>query len=123
VKQIFTIFIIFTFIAIALEFKIDSNKSRTSRAKSFSKLKADLTLANFYLKNKNIVKAKTIYQQVVKKKPVNYILEEAKFMLAEVNYLELNKKEAIKQFKLYLREFPFGEYTYNAHTRLEALNR
>ena len=55
-------------------------------------------------------------------KPLILIIEEAKFMLIEIDYSIKDYKKARKGYQAYIKEFPFGEYTGNSYARLQKMS-
>ena len=120
-KFLFAMFIGLLFVGTLYVFPEKYRKYYVSAG--YSKLHHMLSLGNFYFKGKKFGKAEIIYEEILKGWSGNVVTEKAKFMLVEIEFFKRRVKEAREGYRLYLKEFPFGEFTYFAHSRLKEIEK
>jgi tetratricopeptide (TPR) repeat protein len=83
--------------------------------------KARQEMAICYLRNDDIVKAKEALQLVVSDKPPDFNTEQAAFLLAEIALYEGRLGDATAGFNSLVKQYPQGDYSNDALTRLSAI--
>ena len=80
-------------------------------------------LAKFFFDSRDFNKAEIIYKQVLNLEAPQLIKEKASFMLIEIEFEKEKYKKAQEGYLNYIRQAPFGEFTYKAYRRIKQINQ